>query len=141
MKDVKIYTENLSVFFDYIQALNNVSIQIKANRVTSIIGPSGCGKTSFLRTLNRMNDLMHGFKMKGEVKIDGVDIYDDNIDVVNLRKLVGMVFQKSNLFPKSVYENLIFAPKLNNIKDKNKLDEIVERSCTQASIWDEIRTA
>lgn len=139
MKDSKISVNNLSVYFDYIQALNDVSLDFYANKITSIIGPSGCGKTSLLRTFNRMNDLMTGFRMNGEVKIDNVNIYDKNIDVVNLRKLVGMVFQKSNLFPKSIYENLVFPSKLNGIKDKKKLDEIVEKTCVSAAIWDEIK--
>lgn len=139
MKEVKIKIKNLSVYFNYIQALNDVSIEIFANRITSIIGPSGCGKTSLLRSINRMNDLMHGFKLNGEVLIDGVNIYDPEIDVVNLRKLVGMIFQKSNLFPKSVYENLAFAPMLHGIKDKKEIEEIVERTAIQAGIWNEIK--
>lgn len=139
MKEVKIDIKNLSVFFDYIQALNDVSVEFYSNKITSIVGPSGCGKTSLLRTLNRMNDLMLGFRMTGEVKIDDVNIYDKNIDVVNLRKLVGMVFQNSNLFPKSIYENLAFAAKLNGIKEKRKLEQIVEEACISAAIWDEIK--
>ncbi len=139
MKEVKIKINNLSVYFNYIQALNDVSIELYANRVTSIIGPSGCGKTSLLRTINRMNDLMHGFRLTGEVLIDGVNIYEPEIDVVNLRKLVGMIFQKSNLFPKSVYENLAFAPMLHGIKDKKEIEEIVERTAIQAGVWNEIK--
>ena len=139
MKEAKISINNLSVFFDYIQALNDVTIDFYPNKITSIIGPSGCGKTSLLRTLNRMNDLMTGFRMIGEVTIDNVNIYEKDIDVVNLRKLVGMVFQKSNLFPKTIYENLVFPSRLNGIKDKSKLDEIVEQTCISAAIWDEIK--
>ena len=139
MKEIKIEIKNLSVFFDYIQALNDVSLQVYSNKITALIGPSGCGKTSLLRTLNRMNDLMRGFKLSGEVLIDEVNIYEKDIDVVNLRKLVGMVFQRSNLFPKSIYENLIFAPKINGLKDKQKLDEIVESTCTSVAIWDEVK--
>lgn len=139
MKEVKIKIKNLSVFFNYIQALNDVSIELFSNRVTSIIGPSGCGKTSLLRTINRMNDLMHGFRLTGEVLVDGVNIYEPEIDVVNLRKLVGMIFQKSNLFPKSVFENLAFAPMLHGIKDKKEIEEIVERTAMQAGIWNEIK--
>lgn len=139
MKDVKIDIKNLSVFFDYIQALNDVSVEFYSNKITSVVGPSGCGKTSLLRTINRMNDLMSGFRMSGDVNIDGVNIYDKNIDVVNLRKLVGMVFQKSNLFPKSIYENLAFAAKLHGIKEKPKLEQIVEEACISAAIWDEIK--
>jgi len=139
MKETKIKIKNLSVYFDYIQALNNVTFDIYENRVTTIIGPSGCGKTSLLQALNRMNELIHGFKITGRVYIDDIDIYDKNIDVINLRKLVGMVFQKSNLFPKSIYENLIFAPAINGIKDKNRLGEIIEETCTQSGIWNEIK--
>ena len=139
MKQVKIRVNNLNIFFDYVQAINDVSIEIFENKITSIIGPSGCGKTSFLRTLNRMNELIPGFRINGTVLIDDVDIYEPHIDVVNLRKLVGMVFQRSNLFPKSVYDNLVFAPKLQGIKDSKTLQEIVERTCTQAAIWDEVK--
>lgn len=139
MKEVKIETKNLSVFFNYTQALNNVSLELFANKVTSVIGPSGCGKTSLLRTINRMNELISGFRKQGDVFIDGINIYDKYIDVVNLRKLVGMVFQKPNLFPKSVYENLVFAPKLFGIKDQKVLDELVEKICIQAVIWDEVK--
>ncbi|MFA7289849.1 MAG: phosphate ABC transporter ATP-binding protein PstB [Melioribacteraceae bacterium] len=139
MKEVKIKIKNLSVYFNYIQALNDVSLEIFENKVTCLIGPSGCGKTSLLRSLNRMNDLIYGFKMKGEVLIDDINIYDKDIDVVNLRRLVGMVFQQSNLFPKSIYENLIFAPKILGVKDKTELEEIAERVCTQTSIWNEVK--
>ncbi len=139
MKEVKIKIENLSVYFDYIQALNDVSLDILKNKVTSFIGPSGCGKTSLLRTLNRMNELMRGFRLTGKVLIDNIDIYQKQIDTVNLRKLVGMVFQSSNLFPKSVYENIVFAARLHGVKNKNELDEIVERTSKQAAIWEEIK--
>ena len=114
-------------------------MQIPPKRVTAFIGPSGCGKSTFLRVLNRMNDLIEGVKITGEVVIDDVNIYDKNLDVVNLRKRVGMVFQKSNLFPKSVYENLVYGPRINGIKNKKILNEIVERTSRQAAIWDEIK--
>ena len=139
MKEVKVSINNLSVFFNYIQALNDVTIDFFSKKVTTIIGPSGCGKTSLLRTINRMNELIPGFKLKGDVRIDGVNIYDPEIDVVNLRKLVGMVFQKSNLFPKSIYENLVFAPRLSGIKNKKELDEIVESVCVRSAIWNEVK--
>lgn len=139
MRKVKIKVNELSVFFNYLQALNRVSIEIYDNKVTSIIGPSGCGKTSFLRTINRMNELIVGFRKKGEVLIDNINIYNNNIDVVNLRRLVGMVFQSSNLFPKSIYENLAFAPKIHGIKSQKKIDDIIEETCTKAAIWDEIK--
>ncbi len=139
MKEVKIKVKNLSLYFNYIQALNDVSIDIYSKKVTAVIGPSGCGKTSFLRSINRMNELISGFRFTGEIKIDGINIYDKEIDVVNLRKLVGMVFQKSNLFPKSIWDNLIFAPKLHGVKEDNSLKEIVEETCRKAAIWDEIK--
>jgi phosphate transport system ATP-binding protein len=139
MKETKIKIKNLSVYFDYIQALNDVSLDILKNKVTSFIGPSGCGKTSLLRTLNRMNELMRGFRLTGKVLIDDIDIYEKQIDTVNLRKLVGMVFQSSNLFPKSVYENIVFAARLHGVKNKSELDEIVERTSQQAAIWNEIK--
>ncbi|GJQ62170.1 MAG: phosphate import ATP-binding protein PstB [Melioribacteraceae bacterium] len=139
MKEVKVKVQNLNVFFNYLQALNSVSIEIYSNKITSIVGPSGCGKTTFLRTINRMNDLIMGFRKTGEVIIDGVELYDNSIDVVNLRRLVGMVFQTSNLFPKSVYDNITFGPRLHGIKDKKRLDEIVENVCTRSAIWNEVK--
>lgn len=139
MKEVKIKIKNLSLYFNYIQALNDVSIDIYSKKVTAVIGHSGCGKTSFLRSINRMNELISGFRYTGEIKIDGINIYDREIDVVNLRKLVGMVFQKSNLFPKSIWENLIFAPKLHGVKEDNTLKDIIEETCRKAAIWDEIK--
>lgn len=139
MKEVKIKIKNLSLYFNYIQALNDVSIDIYSKKVTAVIGPSGCGKTSFLRSINRMNELISGFRYTGEIKIDGINIYDKEIDVVNLRKLVGMVFQKSNLFPKSIWDNLIFAPKLHGVKEDNTLKDIIEETCRKAAIWDEIK--
>lgn len=139
MKEVKIKIKNLSLYFNYIQALNDVSIDIYSKKVTAVIGPSGCGKTSFLRSINRMNELISGFRYTGEIKIDGINIYDNEIDVVNLRKLVGMVFQKSNLFPKSIWDNLIFAPKLHGVKEDNTLKDIIEETCRKAAIWDEIK--
>jgi phosphate transport system ATP-binding protein len=139
MKEIKIIIKNVSVYFGYLQALNNITLDIYDNRVTSIIGPSGCGKTSLLKSLNRMNELVKGFKLKGEILIDGTNIYQKDIDVINLRKLVGMVFQQANLFPKSIYENLIFAPSINGIKDKIAIAEIIEEAATLAGIWDEIK--
>ena len=139
IKNSKIETKDLSLFYGAKQALKEISLEIPANKVTAFIGPSGCGKSTFLRTINRMNDLIDGVTINGQVLIDGVNIYDKNIDVVNLRKLVGMVFQKSNLFPKTIYENLVFGPKLNGVKDKKVLDEIVEKTCNQAAIWDEVK--
>jgi phosphate transport system ATP-binding protein len=120
-------------------ALNNVSVSIPENKVTAFIGPSGCGKSTFLRSLNRMNDLIDGVKIEGKILIDGVNIYDKNIDVVTLRKKVGMVFQKSNPFAKSVFENVAYGPKINGLSDKKQLDEIVETALKNAAIWDEVK--
>jgi phosphate transport system ATP-binding protein len=139
MKEIKIVVKDLSLYYGEKQALNKISMQIPDKRVTAFIGPSGCGKSTFLRVLNRMNDLIEHVKIEGEVHIDGVNIYDKSLDVVNLRKNVGMVFQKSNLFPKSVYENIVYGPKINGIRDKKLLDEIVERTLNQAAIWDEVK--
>jgi phosphate transport system ATP-binding protein len=139
MKEVKIITEELDLFYGAKQALKSISLEIPEKKVTAFIGPSGCGKSTFLRTLNRMNDLIENVKISGRVTIDGVNIYNRELDVVNLRKKVGMVFQKSNLFPKSVFENVAFAPRLSGIGDKNSLMEIVERSARQAAIWDEVK--
>ncbi|MDP2303530.1 MAG: phosphate ABC transporter ATP-binding protein PstB [Ignavibacteria bacterium] len=139
MKDVKISIKNLNLYYGTKQALKNISLNIPSKQVTAFIGPSGCGKSTFLRTLNRMNDLIDSVNITGEVLIDGIDIYDKSLDVVNLRKRVGMVFQKSNLFPKSVFENLVFGLRLNGIRDKNILLETAETTCKQAAIWDEVK--
>lgn len=135
----KIKTENFSLFYSGKMALNNISITIPEKKVTAFIGPSGCGKSTFLRCLNRMNDLIEGVKIEGKVMIDNIDIYDKNIDVVNLRKKVGMVFQKSNPFAKSVYENVAYGPRINGLSNKNQLDEIVENALKNAAIWDEVK--
>lgn len=139
MKETKILTKELSLYYGQKQALKNIEIDIPANKVTAFIGPSGCGKSTFLRVLNRMNDLIDNVRITGEVLIEGVNIYEKNIDVVNLRKKVGMVFQKSNLFPKTIYENLVYGPKINGVKNKKVLDEIVERTLTQAALLDEVK--
>lgn len=139
MKEVKILTRNLSLFYSEKQALKNISLEIPEKRVTAFIGPSGCGKSTFLRVLNRMNDLIDNVRIEGEVYVDGVNIYDKSIDVVNLRKSIGMVFQKANLFPKTIYENLVYGPRINGINDKKILDEIVETTLQQAAIWDEVK--
>ncbi len=139
MKDVKISVKDLNLFYGEKQALTNVSLDIPVRKVTAFIGPSGCGKSTFLRTLNRMNDLIENVSITGNVVIDKSDIYKDNIDVVKLRKRVGMVFQKSNLFPKSIYDNIVYGPKLNGIRNKKILNEIAEKSLKQAAIWDEVK--
>jgi phosphate transport system ATP-binding protein len=139
MKDIKVIAKDLSVYYGSNQALKNISMEIPDKKVTAFIGPSGCGKSTFLRTLNRMNDLIENVRVAGEVFIDDVNIYQKNIDVVNLRKKVGMIFQKSNPFAKSIYENIAYGPKINGIYNKSKLDEIVETSLKQSAIWDEVK--
>jgi len=139
MKNIKIKSRNLTLYYGNKMALNEISLDIPERKVTAFIGPSGCGKSTFLRTLNRMNDLIPSVKITGDVVIDGVNIYDKQIDVVNLRKQIGMVFQKSNPFAKSIYDNVAYGPKINGIHDKKQLDEIVESSLHQAAIWDEVK--
>ncbi|HEY3389953.1 MAG TPA: phosphate ABC transporter ATP-binding protein PstB [Prolixibacteraceae bacterium] len=135
----KIFTENMFLYYSGKMALNNISIKIPEKKVTAFIGPSGCGKSTFLRSLNRMNDLIDGVKIDGKIIIDNINIYDKNIDVVNLRKKVGMVFQKSNPFAKSIFENVAYGPKINGINDKKQLQEIVETALKNAAIWDEVK--
>jgi phosphate transport system ATP-binding protein len=139
MKEVKISVKDLSLYYGAKQALKDISMDIPANKVTAFIGPSGCGKSTFIRSINRMNDLIDGVKISGEVVIDGKNIYDRDVDVVNLRRSIGMVFQKSNLFPMSIYENLVFGIKLNGTRDRKVLDSIVEKSLTQAALIDEVK--
>lgn len=139
MREIKIAVKDLSLFYSDKKALNGISMEILSKRVTAFIGPSGCGKSTFLRVINRMNDLIDNVKITGDVLIDGINIYDKNLDVVNLRKRIGMVFQKSNLFPKTIYENLVFGPRINGIKDRKVLDEIVERTLNQAALLDEVK--
>jgi phosphate transport system ATP-binding protein len=139
MKDVKISVKDLNLFYGKKQALSNVSLEIPAQKVTAFIGPSGCGKSTFLRTLNRMNDLIADVTISGDVVIDNSNIYKDKIDVVQLRRKVGMVFQKSNLFPISIFENIVYGSRLNGIRNKKELHEIAEKSLIQASIWDEVK--
>lgn len=136
--NTKISVKNLNLFYGEKQALYEVSINIKEKEVTALIGPSGCGKSTFLRTLNRMNDLIDGVRISGEINIDGEDIYKSN-DVIKLRTKVGMVFQKPNLFPMSIYDNVAYGPRAHGIKNKKKLDEIVEKSLRGAAIWDEVK--
>lgn len=135
----KIHTENMFLYYGTKLALKDVSIKIPEKKVTAFIGPSGCGKSTFLRSLNRMNDLIDGVKIEGNILVDGINIYDKNIDVVTLRKKVGMVFQKSNPFAKSIYENIAYGPRINGLKDKKQLDEIVETALKNAAIWDEVK--
>jgi len=139
MNDVKVKVKDLSLRYGTNPALNNISMDIPEKMVTAFIGPSGCGKSTFLRTLNRMNDLIDNVTISGEVYIDDINIYEKSIDVVNLRKKVGMIFQKSNPFAKSVYDNIAFGPRINGISQKSRLDEMVEFSLKQAAIWDEVK--
>jgi phosphate transport system ATP-binding protein len=139
MKDIKIEVKDLSLYYGEKKALKEISLEIPRNKVTALIGPSGCGKSTFLRCINRMNDLIPDVKITGQMLVEGVDIYDKNVDVVNIRKKIGMVFQKSNPFPKSIYENIAYGPKINGIKDKTQLDEIVETSLKHAAIWEEVK--
>jgi phosphate transport system ATP-binding protein len=138
-KDTRIEVDNLSVFYGANRALNKIRMEIPDKKVTAVIGPSGCGKSTFLRTLNRMNDLIENIRIEGEVRIDGINIYQKKIDVVNLRKRIGMIFQKSNPFAKSIYDNIAYGPRINGITHRNKLDEIVETSLKQAAILDEVK--
>lgn len=134
----KILVNDLSLFYGEKQALFNVSLDIKEKEVTALIGPSGCGKSTFLRTLNRMNDLIDGVRVIGNITIDGEDIYTSN-DVIKLRTKVGMVFQKSNLFPMSIYDNVAYGPRMQGIKNRKVLDALVEESLRGAAIWDEVK--
>lgn len=129
---------NLDLYYSAFQALKKVNLDIEKNAITAFIGPSGCGKSTLLKSLNRMNDLIEGCRIEGEVLLDGVNVYKD-IDVNLLRKRVGMVFQKPNPFPMSIYDNITFGPKTHGIKSKSKLDEIVEKSLADAAIWEETK--
>ncbi len=135
----RIEANNLNVYFDESQVLKDVNIKIHKNTITAIIGPSGCGKSTFIRTLNRMNDLIPGFRMEGEVLLDDENIYDPKVDVVDLRKRVGMVFQKPNPFPKSVFDNVAYGLRVHGITDKEVLQERVVESLKAAALWDEIK--
>ena len=137
-KKYKFDISNLNLHYGDFHALKDVNMQIEANKITAFIGPSGCGKSSFLKTLNRMNDLVENCKIDGKVLLDGTDIYKD-MDEITLRYRVGMVFQQPNPFPKSVYDNVAYGPRIAGIKKKSQLDEIVERSLRQAAIWDELK--
>lgn len=137
--DYRIEVENLNVYFGESQILKNVSLNIRKNTVTSLIGPSGCGKSTFIRTLNRMNDLIDGFKHDGTVLLDGKDIYDPKVDVVDLRKKIGMVFQKPNPFPKSIFDNVAYGLRVHGITNNDVIAEKVEESLKGAALWDEVK--
>ena len=138
-EDIEIETRKLSLWYGDKQALKNIDMKIPEEKVTAIIGPSGCGKSTLIRCFNRMNDIIEICRVKGNILIDGKDIYDKTMDVVELRKNVGMVFQKPNPFPKSIYENIAYATRIHGIKKKKKLDEIVEKCLKQAFLWDEVK--
>lgn len=135
---LKYTIRNLNLFYDKTQALKNINMDIRPNQVTAMIGPSGCGKSTLLRTLNRMNDLVEGCRVQGKVLLDGTDIYGD-IDVNQLRRNVGMVFQQPNPFPMSIYDNVAYGPRIHGERNKEKLDQIVEESLKKAAIWDELK--
>lgn len=130
---------NLNLYYTGVQALYGIEMEVKKNHVTAFIGPSGCGKSTLLRCLNRMNDLIENCKVEGSVTLDGVDIYDKSQDVVSLRTRVGMVFQKPNPFPKTIYENVAYGLRCQGIKDKKILDEVVEKSLKKAALWEEVK--
>jgi phosphate transport system ATP-binding protein len=131
--------QDLNFYYGDFRALSDVSIGIKERQITALIGPSGCGKSTFLRTLNRMNDTIPGTRVEGQVLLDGQDIYDPRVDVVNLRQRVGMVFQRPNPFPQSVYDNVAFGPRVLGLARQRNLDESVERSLRGAALWDEVK--
>ena len=135
----KIETKNLSFYYGSKQALKNINIVCADRRVTAIIGPSGCGKSTFIRTLNRMNDVIAGARVEGEILIDGVNINSPAVDVVGLRKHVGMVFQKPNPFPKSIFDNVAYGLRINNGRNRAKIEEVVEKSLIEAALWDEVK--
>ena len=136
---MKMKVSNLNLYYGERQALYDVSLAIPANRVIALIGPSGCGKSTFLRTLNRMNDLIDGVRIDGRIELDEENVYAEDTDLVTLRKRVGMVFQRPNPFPMSIYENVIYGCRVHGLKDKVRLDEIVEKSLRQAALWEEVK--
>jgi phosphate transport system ATP-binding protein len=136
----KIITQDVCFFYGKTQALHHINLQIKEKQITALIGPSGCGKSTFLRTLNRMNDLVPNTRVEGKILLDGQDVYDKSVDPILLRRKVGMIFQKSNPFPKSVYENVAYGVKINGYaRRKADLDEIVEKSLRDAALWEEVK--
>jgi phosphate transport system ATP-binding protein len=137
--DYRIEVEDLNIYFDEAHILKDINIKIKKNMVTSLIGPSGCGKSTFIRTLNRMNDMIDSFKKDGTVLLDGKDIYGPKVDVVDLRKRVGMVFQKPNPFPKSIFDNVAYGLRIHGVNDKDFIQKRVEDSLKEAALWDEVK--
>jgi phosphate transport system ATP-binding protein len=139
MEEIVLETQNLTVRYDGRPAIEGISMKIPRRRITAIIGPSGCGKSTLLRCFNRMNDLVPSAQVIGRVLFEGVDLYGPDVDVVEVRRRIGMVFQKPNPFPKSIYENVAFGPRIQGIRDRRKLDEIVERCLRAAALWDEVK--
>ncbi len=137
--DIKMEARNLNFYYGAFKALLDINLRFQVNRVTALIGPSGCGKSTFIRCLNRMNDLIPGTRVEGSLTLDGMDIYDPKIDVVDLRRKVGMVFQKPNPFPKSVYENVAYGLKVNGMSDRAFIGERVEASLRGAALWEEVK--
>src|SRR5205823_10089459 len=138
MEAPMVEIDHVSLWYGEKQALKDISMSVPKHRVTAYIGPSGCGKTTLLRCLNRMNDLVDGVRMSGQIRIGGVDIHDPTLDVTELRKRVGMVFQKSNPFPKSIFENVAYGPRILGVGGRNDLEAVVERSLRGAALWDEV---
>lgn len=136
---VKLMVDKLSVYYGKFKAVNEITMQIPKNRITALIGPSGCGKSTLLRSFNRMNDLVSGSRVEGQVLLDGKNIYDPDVDVVDIRQRIGMVFQRPNPFPMSVFDNVAYGPRLYGIRNKSVLTEIVERSLHQAAVWDDVK--
>lgn len=138
-EDITLKVENFNLYYGDKQALNSVTLDIPRNKVTAFIGPSGCGKSTLLRSINRMNDLIDTVRVEGEIRLDGTNIYDRNVNVVDLRRRVGMVFQRPNPFPKTIYENVAYGLRLQGVHDRRTLDEVVEKSLRGAALWDEIK--
>ncbi len=137
--ETKVLARNVNFYYGRVQALFDIGLNIPARQVTALIGPSGCGKSTFLRTLNRMNDIIDGTRLEGEIRLDGQDIYAPGTDVVALRKRVGMVFQKSNPFPKSIFDNVAYGPRVFGQRDRIRLSDIVEHSLIRAGLWEEVK--
>lgn len=139
MPNTKVKADNFSFYYGDVKALKDISMEIKENQVTGIIGPSGCGKSTFLRSINRMNDVITGSRAEGKISIDDKNIYNPDVDVVEIRRTVGMVFQKSNPFPKSIFDNVAYGLKINGIKDKSYIAQKVEKSLADAALWNEVK--
>ncbi len=137
--ETKFEIEKLNLYYGSFQALKSIDMTIYGNKITALIGPSGCGKSTFLRTLNRMNDLIQGVNIDGTIRFDNKDIYGKDYDLIKLRKKVGMVFQRPNPFPKTIYENIVYGPRIHGDRDKSRLDHIVERTLREVALWEEVK--